>query len=119
MKRQILSSCLAIALVLPTFAFAPMTKEAQAISRYTSTAMSCSAVKSVVRNEGAVILRWTSKQTGNPLWGRFVRSSPYCDPNEIAVPASVPSASGSCTVKKCKRCDFDDRFGRFGRPFGC
>jgi hypothetical protein len=116
MKRYFLSFCLAVSLVLPTFVIAPMTDEAQAISRYTSTSMSCSAVKSVVSNEGAVILRWTSGQTGNPRWARFVRSSSYCDPNERAVPASVPSASGSCTVKKCKRCDFDRRFGRLGFP---
>ena len=91
--------------------------DAHAISRYTSTSMSCPAVKSVVRNEGAVILRWTSGQTGNPRFARFVRSTAFCDPNERAVPASVPSASGSCTVKKCRRCDVERRLGRLG--FGC
>jgi hypothetical protein len=118
MKRRILSFCLALSLVLPTFVVAPVVEEAQAISRYTSTAMSCSAVKSVVSHEGAVILRWTSSQTGNPRWARFVRSSSYCDPGERAVPASVPSASGNCTVKKCRRCDIDLRLGRL-RAFGC
>jgi hypothetical protein len=117
MKRQILSFCLALSLILPAFVVAPLIGEAQAISRYTSTSMSCSAVKSVVSNEGAVILRWTSGQTGNPRWARFVRSSSYCDPGERAIPASVPSASGTCTVKKCRRCDIDMRFGRLG--FGC
>lgn len=120
MKRPFLSAGLAVSFVLSTFAVAPMTTDAQAISRYTSTAMSCSAVKSAIRNEGAVILRWTSGQTGNPRYARFVASSTYCDHNERAVQASVPSASGSCTVKKCERCDFDKRFGKFGsRPFGC
>jgi hypothetical protein len=117
MKRQFLSFFLAVSLLLPALVIAPMMEEAQAISRYTSTSMSCPAVKSVVKNEGAVILRWTSGQTGNPRWARFVRSTAYCDPNERAVPASVPSASGSCTVKKCRRCDFDLKFGRLG--FGC
>jgi hypothetical protein len=119
MKRKILSFCLALALVLPAFAVSPMIGEAQAISRYTSTSMSCSAVRSKVNNEGAVILRWTSSQTGNPRYDRFVRSSSYCDPGQRAVPSSVPSASGSCGVKKCQRCDMDDlRLGRF-RAFGC
>jgi hypothetical protein len=116
MKRRFLSFCLAVSLVLSTFAIAPMTQEAQAISRYTSTAMSCGSVKSVVRNEGAVILRWS--KSGQPMYGRFVASSGYCDPGERAVPASVPSAGGQCTVKKCKRCDFDRRKGMLGfRPF--
>lgn len=119
MKRHLLSFCLAISLVVSTLAVAPMTEEAQAISRFTSTSMSCGAVQSVVRNQGAVILRWTSPQTGNPRWGRFVASSRYCDPNERAVRTSVPSAGGSCTVRRCQRCDFDRRLGRLHRPYGC
>ena len=116
MKRYFPSLCLAVSLILSTLAIAPMTQEAQAISRYTSTAMSCASVRSVVRNEGAVILRWS--KGGAPMYGRFVASSGYCDPNERAVQASVPSASGQCTVRKCKRCDFDRRKGMLGfRPF--
>ena len=118
MKRQILSFLLAAALAPPAFVIAPMTEEAQAISRYTSTSMNCSAVKSAVKNEGAVILRWTSPQTGNPRYARYVASSAYCDHNERAVPASVPSGSGTCTVKKCKRCSFDRSLGRL-RSFDC
>jgi hypothetical protein len=117
MKRQFLSFCLAAALVLPTFVIAPMTEEAQAISRYTSTSMSCGAVKSVVKNEGAVILRWS--KNGHPIYGRYVASSAYCDQGARARPASVPSASGTCTVAKCKRCDWD-RKGMLGlRMFDC
>lgn len=91
--------------------------DAHAISRYTSTSMSCASIKSAVKNEGAVILRWTSSQ-GNPRHGRFVANSGYCDPGQRAVTAYVPSANQkSCSVRECKRCDFrdDDHFFRL-RP---
>jgi hypothetical protein len=84
-------------------------QEAQAISRYTSTSMSCSSVKATVKSEGAVILRWTSAQ-GNPRHGRYVASTGYCDGGERAVNAYVPSSDKNlCSVKTCKRCDPFDR----------
>ena len=93
--------------------------EAQAISRYESTSMTCAAVKSTVRGEGAVILRWMStKNPGLPRYSRYVRSSSYCDPGKVAVTAYVPSAdTRSCRVKRCKRVDRDEFpfFFRFHR----
>jgi hypothetical protein len=99
-------SCLAL------LAFSPFTAgfEAHAISRYTSTSMSCASIKSAIRSEDAVILRWKSSQ-GNPRYDRFVANSGYCDHRERAVPAYVPSSDQkSCAVKNCRRCDRDDRF---------
>lgn len=79
--------------------------DADAISRYNSTSMSCAAIKAKVRAAGAVILRWSSPQnTGNTLFGRFVANNNYCSSGELLVRASVPSADRkSCTVYECKR----------------
>jgi hypothetical protein len=107
-----------IAAALAASGLSLVAAEAQAISRYTSTSMSCGAVKSTVKSQGAVILRWTSSQ-GNPRHGRYVANTGYCDPGEIAVTAYVPSSDRkSCAVKTCKHCDpfdDDDRFFRL-RP---
>ena len=40
--------------------------QAQAISRYNSTSMSCAQVRATVRAEGAVIMRWRSSRSGVP-----------------------------------------------------
>jgi hypothetical protein len=82
--------------------------EAQAISRYTSTSMSCASIRSTIQSEGAVILQWRSSQ-GNPRYDRFVANSSFCDRNKRAVVATVPSSDKkSCSVKICRRCERDD-----------
>lgn len=118
MKRTRIIPSIFAAAVLAAFGVSLVAPEAEAISRYTSTSMSCSSVKATVKSQGAVILRWTSAQ-GNSRYGRYVASKVYCDPGQIAVTAYVPTADkGSCAVKTCKRCDpfdNDDGFFRF-RP---
>jgi hypothetical protein len=113
MKRTGITPNVFTAAVL-AFGMSLVAQEAEAISRYTSTSMSCSSVKATVKSQGAVILRWTSSQ-GNPRHGRYVASTGYCDPGERAVTAYVPTADkGSCAVKTCKHCDpFDNDDGFF------
>lgn len=84
--------------------------EAQAISRYNSTSMSCDEVRATVRGEGAVILRYRS--TRNPslqLYDRYVSDRRYCNFDEAAETAFVPAAdTKSCLVRKCVQVDPDD-----------
>ena len=88
--------------------------EAQAISRYNSTALSCGEVKAIVRGEGAAIMRWTS--TTNPglqRYGRFVRNRQFCRASERAELSYIPSADRqSCAVLECKPYSPDDDFRR-------
>jgi hypothetical protein len=118
MKQTRITPYVVTAAALAAFGVSLVAFDAQAISRYTSTSMSCSSVKATVKSQGAVILRWTSSQ-GNPRHGRYVASTGYCDPGERAVTAYVPSSDKkSCAVKTCKHCDpfdNDDGFFRF-RP---
>jgi hypothetical protein len=75
---------------------------ADAISSYTSTSMSCGSIKATIRNQGAVILRWTSSRTGNANYNRFVRNANYCNPNQTTRAKSVPASdTRRCSVQYC------------------
>jgi hypothetical protein len=91
--------------------------EAQAISRYNSTSMSCADIHATVQTEGAVILRWI--QPPDILrYDRFVDNFGFCDLGEGTVPFAVPSANNSpCSVNVCRRCDRG--WNRITRPFIC
>jgi len=87
---------------------------ASAISRYQTSAMECSQVRAVLRQEGAAILRWTSQRNrGLPLYGRYVSDGRFCEFGEIATFASVPTRDDrSCQVRKCIRPDNERPFRR-------
>lgn len=100
MKRTVLlAACLSLISV-----------EGHAISRYNSPSMTCSQVKATVRNEGAVILRWRSRNNASiQRYGRFVANGGFCDSGMRAQRSYVPSAdSKSCAVLECKYYDLDD-----------
>lgn len=82
---------------------------AQPVSRYESAALACEDLRSKVREEGAVILRYNSRK--NPsleLYGRFVRDSRYCEYEERAKTTYVPAAdTDSCRVFHCVVIDRD------------
>jgi hypothetical protein len=86
--------------------------EALAISRYTSTSMSCDAIQAAIARERAVILRFRSPR--NPslqLYNRYVRDWRQCNTGETTEFAYVPSADvRSCPVLKCVVVDLDDEF---------
>lgn len=92
--------------------------EAQAISRYDPTRMSCDRVQSTVTANGAVILRYRSQHNRSlMLYDRYVASGRFCNPGEIRSRAYVPSADlDSCPVYNCKRVDLDRRHRRFIFP---
>ena len=75
---------IALGLVLMSF-------QAQAISRYESTSMSCEGIKATLRSEGAAILRWRGN-SGAPLYGRFVAHGGFCEAGTRARTSYVPSS---------------------------
>ncbi|WP_378949665.1 hypothetical protein [Mesorhizobium sp. ANAO-SY3R2] len=82
--------------------------EAEAISRYNSTSMSCAQAQRAVRNEGAVILRWKSPGSGVQRYDRFVRNDGFCEAGEEANITSVPTSDAkSCPVYNCKQIERD------------
>lgn len=76
---------------------------ALAINRYNVQSMSCAAVQQAVNRDGAAILRWQSARNPSlPIYDRYVRNGLYCDPNEYAKRAYVPSRNrANCLVYKC------------------
>jgi hypothetical protein len=88
--------------------------EASAISRYQTMRMSCDDVRAAVQDEGAVILRWSSKRDPSlPIYGRYVANSRFCHFDEVATYATVPTRDRkACVVNKCVMREPSDRFGR-------
>ena len=94
MKTVLLAACLTL-----------VAAEAQAISRYDATRMSCGKVQATIAREGAVILRYQSTRVpGLPLYDRYVQSQQFCNMGEVRKramcrapirnPARSTSASG-------------------------
>jgi len=103
-------------LTLIALALSLVSVEAQAISRYNSTSMSCAGIQARVSAEGAILLRWRSKRNPSlPMGGRFVRNSGFCDLHLRASTAYVPSSDRkSCPVRKCKRLNsFEEKYRFF------
>lgn len=101
MKSVLLALCLSLVAL-----------EAQAISRYNSTNMSCAEVQARVREEGAAILRYRSTRDPSlPLYGRYVSDRRFCSLEEVTETAFVPAADRrSCPVRKCVQVETDDFF---------
>jgi hypothetical protein len=85
---------------------------AAAISRYTSTAMSCGDVQARIRADGAAIMQYRSTRNPNlPLYGRYVRSAAFCNRDEWAKTVYIPTADRrQCPVYECEKQDFDSMF---------
>lgn len=84
--------------------------EAAAISRYTSTTLTCEAARDKVLREGAVIFRHGSTRVpGMTLYDRFVRGARYCNSHEIPVRATVPTRDRDrCPMLVCRPYDPED-----------
>ena len=77
--------------------------EAQAISRYNSTTMSCAAIQGVITREGAAVLRYPGR-SGVTLYDRYVASGNLCASNEFAKASTVPTSDlSNCPVRHCER----------------
>lgn len=93
MKRFFLGSVALVIAVSP----------AMAISRYNSESMSCQAAQDTVQREGAVILRYPSRQVpGLELFDRYVANTAYCDPDRYAKQEYIPTSdTRHCIVLAC------------------
>nr|WP_246637816.1 hypothetical protein [Nitratireductor kimnyeongensis] len=77
---------------------------AEAISRYTSTAMSCAEVQARIAAEGAAIMRYQSRNNPNlPRYDRYVSHERLCPVGHIGARDTIPTADrDSCPVLRCK-----------------
>lgn len=97
-REKTMKTKLALALTL-TLASA----NAYAISRYNSQDMSCNRAQSLVSDQGAVILHYSSSgDPGLPLYDRFVSDERFCGYDEYAKLSGVPTRDdASCPVLSC------------------
>lgn len=74
--------------------------EASALSRYTSTALSCGEVQSKIKAEGRVMLGW--RDDGNAIYRVFILHRRLCRPDEGTELAYVPTTDKKhCPVRRC------------------
>lgn len=86
-----------------------LTLEAQAISRYMSTSMTCSKVKATIGRDGAAIMQHRSPRTGLILYDRYVKNRSFCPSNQTTDRAYVPTSDlPACPVNRCKEIEFFD-----------
>ena len=88
--------------ILLAACFLLLAAEAQAVSRYDPTRMSCDRVQATIARQGAVILRYQSTRVpGLPLYDRYVRHSGYCARHQSLEKVYIPSDGGQCLVQHC------------------
>ncbi|WP_367714971.1 hypothetical protein AB2N04_13655 [Nitratireductor sp. GISD-1A_MAKvit] len=100
----------------PVLAALIIASPAEAISRYTSTAMSCTEAQARIASEGAAIMRYQSRRTpGLPLYDRYVANERLCPPGHTGTRDHIPTADrAACPVLRCKP-EFRER--HFRRPW--
>lgn len=82
--------------------FAPAIADAQGITRVNANRMSCNALKDVIHDRGAVIVRSRARFTGMRLSERYVSSRRFCFQNEITRYSEVATRETRyCSVKLC------------------
>jgi len=83
--------------------------DAEAISRYTSTSMTCSKVRAIIDREGAAIMQHRSPRTGLPLYDRYVKNRLFCPGGQTTDRTSIPASdTPSCPVYRCEEIQFFD-----------
>lgn len=91
---------IAAALILSTVA---SIGSAQAISRYNSLGQSCASVQQIVSREGAVLLRYPSRNGNVILYDRYVAGNGQCGTSSYAARVSVPTSDNpACPVYICR-----------------
>ncbi len=104
-------------LLILAVALATIPGSALAISEYYSDRMPCQQVQSIIRDEGAAILRYRSRTNPSApdLYGRYVAHGAYCLVGEVPMQAFVPATDNAqCPVSTCVNQVMPRRGGGFG-----
>jgi hypothetical protein len=84
--------------------------EAQAVSRYTATSLSCDRIQSTIKSEGRAFFSWRSDSGNLPRYGIFISNRRLCQPDEGTQRTYVPSSDKqACLVKRCVPLSLGDR----------
>jgi hypothetical protein len=95
--------------VLLGLAIGLVATQANAISRYNTSGLSCGEVRAIIDQDGAAIMRYRSTRSGAQLYGRYVRDGRWCAGSERPEASYITTAdSDQCRVRECKPYSFDD-----------
>ena len=75
--------------------------QAQAESRMNVRNEGCGEIKSAIRDDGAVLLRWTDPRSGQRRSDRFVSGAPFCKQGFFIKFETINTVSGVCSLKQC------------------
>ncbi len=92
--RMFLTAIMVSAVSLPAYA----------ISRYDTKTFTCNEIQSIVKRDGAAILRYPStRNAGIILYDRYVSTGLQCEYNKRPVFRTVPTSdNASCAVTSCR-----------------
>ncbi len=92
-RKVVLLTLLGVATSLP----------ANAISRYDATSHDCIRIQTILRSEGAIVLRYPSPRDSKlTLYETYASDSGQCEYGQFAKPSWVPSQDKKrCRVRVC------------------
>ena len=74
----------------------------QAVSRFTSTSLTCAEIQAKIRIERQAILAWKDPKTNLPRYGLYIANRSVCLPGYGTDRTYVPASDkNSCLVKRC------------------
>ena len=76
---------------------------AHALNRYNAPSLTCSRIQSILKEEGAAVLRYPSPRISQlTLYATYAFHSGYCGYDQYAKPTTVPSSDNKrCRVRVC------------------
>ncbi|MCP1199832.1 hypothetical protein [Notoacmeibacter sp. MSK16QG-6] len=98
--------------ILSFVLFAAGSQAAFAAPRINIDGASCRDARRIVAQNGAAILRYSSRQSNRLLYDRFVADSYFCQSDEVALPKTIFRREGTCRLLTCQIPDYEDRFRR-------
>lgn len=91
-------------LILAAIVVTAVSLPAHAIGRYNTESFTCDQIQSIVKRDGATILRYPSaRNPATVLYDRYVATGLQCEYNKHPVFRTVPTRdNGSCAVTSCR-----------------
>lgn len=75
---------------------------ANAIYRVSATGRTCDAIRSIIAEQGAVLVTHPSSSGAGTLYDRYVSWQGLCGPGYVTEDDWVPAKDGQCRLKRCE-----------------
>jgi hypothetical protein len=85
-----------------TSLFVAVTSPASAIYRVSSVGRTCAAIRSIIDQQGAVLVTHPGTAAAGTLYDRYVSWQGLCGPGYVTEDAWVPARDGQCRLSRCE-----------------